>query len=129
MKRTLLILLCFTVLGIGCGSKKFSGTYVTDAAAIEGMGEPGSSLMQEHIFREDGTFETKSIETPAQGERREKSASGTYTLKGNDLTMVTTIEDGKPAPDSSRVPVPFQLSDDMKTLSLPGLPWVKYLKK
>ena len=62
-------------------------------------------------FKEDNTF---SVKLDAMG--RKDEVSGTYELKGKELTMHQKMESGKPSDEKEKV----TLSDDMKSFTAPG---------
>ncbi|MBI5706958.1 MAG: lipocalin family protein [Armatimonadetes bacterium] len=113
----------------GCGSEKFSGTYVNDPSALQAMQEAGGMLSQEIVFQQDGTFAVKSETTSPQGVPTQTTATGTYTLKGDKLTMTTIIENGQSAPETSRVPVTYRMADDKTSFEMPEFSWVKYVRR
>ena len=63
-------------------------------------------------FKDDKTF---TVHVDVLG--RKDDVSGTYELKGTELTMNQTMEGGKPSKDVQKA----NMSDDMKSFTAPGM--------
>lgn len=132
LRKLAVYLIALAALFIIAGCSSNDTTTTTDETTMDLETEIVGSweatdegVTETYTFNEDGTFEAKAEVVVDEDTKSESSATGTYSIDGDELTMVTDNIEGQ-AEENGQVDTENVVDDE--TLGIPNEPFVSTIK-